>query len=65
MKEKDGVVTHQNKVTKKPKTSKMSEEMVLKIKELLAAGNLFQHQIAAALNINQGRVSEVKNGHWG
>jgi predicted XRE-type DNA-binding protein len=32
------------------------------IKKLAANTNLAQHQIAARLDINQGRVSEVLNG---
>lgn len=32
------------------------------IKGLAAKGGLFQHEIAAQLGINQGRVSEVLSG---
>lgn len=56
---------HLKKRRRKSASEPMSPEMVLKVKELLAADTLFQHQIAAVLNINQGRVSEVKNGCWG
>lgn len=39
----------------------MSPELAAKIKRLLGEG-LYQHQIASALGINQGRVSEVNTG---
>jgi predicted XRE-type DNA-binding protein len=38
--------------------------MVSQIKELLETTDLFQHQIAAILGVNQGRISEVKNGFY-
>ena len=37
----------------------LSAETAAKIRFLSANTDLFQHQIAAALDINQGRVSEV------
>ncbi|MBO9192690.1 hypothetical protein J5277_01085 [Rhizobium sp. 16-449-1b] len=41
----------------------MDAETALKIKQLARENpTLFQHQIAALLNINQGRVSEVLSG---
>jgi predicted XRE-type DNA-binding protein len=39
----------------------ITAEIKAKILELLGVG-LYQHQIAALLGINQGRVSEVKTG---
>jgi len=48
---------------KKP-SSPMTPEMVAKIKALLAEGKYFQHQIAAFVGVNQGRISEVKHGHY-
>jgi predicted XRE-type DNA-binding protein len=47
------------------KSSRMSPELVRQIKELLRSGLYYQHQIAAMLGINQGRVSEVKHGLYG
>jgi predicted XRE-type DNA-binding protein len=49
----------------KKRSNTITPEMVMKIKALLDEGRLFQHQIAAMLGVNQGRVSEVKNGHYG
>ena len=46
------------------KSTKMSKDLVLKIKADLAEGQLIQSQIAAKHNVNQGRVSEVKHGKW-
>ena len=40
----------------------VTEAMAAHIRYLLQRGNLHQHQIAALLGINQGRVSEVKKG---
>ena len=42
----------------------MTAEMVKKIKDLLDTRLYHQHQIAAIVEVNQGRVSEVQNGHW-
>lgn len=42
----------------------MTPDLVKKIKVLLAEDAYFQHQIAAMFAINQGRVSEVKNGFY-
>lgn len=39
----------------------LSAELAAKIRFLAENTDLFQHQIAAALDINQGRVSEVLN----
>lgn len=40
----------------------ISKEMAAKIKYLRNSKGLYQHQIAALLEINQGRVSEVLTG---
>lgn len=40
---------------------KMTDKLAARIKALLAQ-NVMQHDIAARLEINQGRVSEVKTG---
>lgn len=44
--------------------AKLSEETIRVIWERLKAGD-FQHDIAADLGINQGRISEVKTGKRG
>ena len=46
---------------KRCKSPPTTAEMASYIKRLLAMG-LYQHQIASAFQINQGRVSEIKNG---
>jgi len=43
----------------------INPETVQKIKDLLAADTYHQHQIAAIVGVNQGRVSEVKHGIYG
>ncbi|NMM45383.1 hypothetical protein HH303_12890 [Rhodospirillaceae bacterium KN72] len=40
----------------------MTAAIAAQIKKLAATTDLFQHQIAARLEINQGRVSEVLSG---
>lgn len=40
----------------------VTAEMATKIRYLKKAKKLYQHQIAALLEINQGRVSEVLTG---
>ena len=40
----------------------MTPELAAKIKELRRETDLAQHEIAAMLHINQGRVSEVLSG---
>lgn len=42
----------------------MTPETVQKVKDMLALGFLRNSDIASALGINQGRVSEVKNGMY-
>lgn len=40
----------------------LTADLAAKIKKLARDEELYQHQIAAQLEINQGRVSEVLNG---
>jgi predicted XRE-type DNA-binding protein len=40
----------------------LTAELAAKIKRLAREEDLYQHQIAALLEINQGRVSEVLSG---
>lgn len=40
----------------------LTEELAIKIKRLARDTDLVQHEIAANLHINQGRVSEVLSG---
>lgn len=47
---------------KKKYSSPITAEMAAKIKYLVGVLGLFQHQAAAVLGINQGRVSEVMSG---
>lgn len=44
--------------------AKLTDEVIRKIWERLRTGD-FQHDIAADLGINQGRVSEVNTGKRG
>ncbi|WP_339742804.1 hypothetical protein [uncultured Maricaulis sp.] len=41
---------------------KLSPKDVLDIKRRLKRGE-YQHHIAARFGLNQGRISEIKNGH--
>lgn len=50
--------------TTKRERAKMTDETIRKIWERLRAGD-FQHDIAADLGLNQGRVSEVNTGKRG
>lgn len=48
-----------------PKSSDpITPEKIALIKHLLATKQWFQHQIAAMTNVNQGRISEIKNGKY-
>lgn len=49
----------------KRRSNSMTPDVVAKIKVLLDEDQLFQHQIAAIVGVNQGRISEVKNGFYG
>lgn len=44
------------------KRTRMTRELAALIKKLAATTDLYQHEIAATLGVNQGRVSEVLNG---
>lgn len=46
----------------KRKSPKVTPEMAAHIKFLLKRNELNQHDIAALHGINQGRISEIKNG---
>ena len=48
----------------KSSSKKMNRKTVLKIKELLDSKLYYQHQIAAIVGVNQGRISEVRNGFY-
>lgn len=43
-------------------TNPLTARVAGEIKRLAASGDLMQHQIAALLGLNQGRVSEVLSG---
>lgn len=49
-------------MSKKP-SPKVTPEMAAQIKFLLKKNELHQHEIAALMGVNQGRISEVKNGN--
>lgn len=49
---------------KRPERAPYTPEIFRLVKARLAAGE-FQHDIAASLGWNQGRVSEVKSGKLG
>lgn len=44
------------------KSPKVTKGMAREMLKLLQKGYM-QHDVAARFNVNQGRVSEVKNGH--
>ena len=46
----------------KRRSPPLTPQMAATIKRLLMCGEYPQHEIAARLKINQGRVSEVKTG---
>lgn len=48
-----------------PKRSRLTAAVIAEIKRMLALGTMHQHEIAAVLGINQGRVSEVNTGKHG
>lgn len=47
----------------KPVANPMTEELASKIKTLVIIKGMAQQTVAAQLGVNQGRVSEVVNGH--
>jgi predicted XRE-type DNA-binding protein len=46
----------------KRRSPRLTAEIAARIKRLAQESDLMQHEIAAKLNINQGRVSEVLAG---
>ncbi|MEQ8195137.1 MAG: hypothetical protein RIB59_11690 [Rhodospirillales bacterium] len=46
---------------KRQRSPRMTPDLAAKVKFLVEKQGLFQHQAAARLGINQGRVSEVMN----
>ena len=48
-------------VTPTPR-ARLTAELAAQIKKLATTTSFFQHEIAAALGLNQGRVSEVLSG---
>lgn len=48
---------------KRPSKS-LTPELIQLIKSLIDSNKYHQHQIAAMVGVNQGRISEVKNGHY-
>ena len=49
---------------KRPRRAKLTDDVIREIWRLLREG-WFQHDIAAKLGINQGRISEVNTGKRG
>jgi len=49
----------------KKQSNPITPDKVEEIKVLLQSNKYFQHQIAAIVGVNQGRISEVKNGQYG
>ncbi len=41
----------------------VTPEMAAQIKTMIVDLGMMQHDVAACFGINQGRVSEIKNGH--
>lgn len=48
---------------KREKSPPVSPEMAAHIRFLIQESGLYQHQAAALVGINQGRISEVMRGH--
>lgn len=44
------------------RSPKISPEMAAHVKFLIKDRGLFQHQAAALVGVNQGRISEIVNG---
>lgn len=47
------------------KSTPVTPEIVELVKRLLASNQYHQHEIAAMVGFNQGRVSEIKKGVYG
>lgn len=46
---------------RRPARAKLTPQMIAVIRQRLAAGE-YQHDIAADLHVNQGRISEINTG---
>jgi predicted XRE-type DNA-binding protein len=46
------------------KSNKITKESAMKALEMLETRLYAQHYIAAVLGVNQGRISEIKNGKY-
>lgn len=53
---------HQKRGDTMRKRSEMTAAIAAKIKRLATENKYYQHEIAAIVGVNQGRVSEVLNG---
>lgn len=49
---------------RRPERAKLTPELIAEIRRRLAAGE-YQHDIAAELHVNQGRISEINTGKRG
>lgn len=49
---------------RRPARAKITADLVREVRQRLAAGE-YQHDIAAELHLNKGRISEIKNGKLG
>ena len=56
--------TMANERPPRPPRAKLTAEIIREIKRRLALGE-YQHDIAASLGLNQGRISEVNTGKRG
>jgi hypothetical protein len=52
------------KVRTRPVSEKMTPELAHRIQHLLGTTDLATHKIAALVNVNPGRVTEVQQGRW-
>lgn len=48
---------------KRTPSPSITPEMAAHIKFLVKERKLYQHQVAALVGVNQGRISEIVNGH--
>ena len=49
---------------RRPERAKLTPELIAEIRRRLACGE-YQHDIAAELHVNQGRISEINTGKRG
>ena len=59
----DNIIPFPRRKRSKPVAKPLTEEIASKIKTLVILKGMAQQTVAAMFNINQGRVSEVVNGH--